>query len=96
MDHADPRLERLVGRGEANGAAVHEHRPLVAARLRDDRHTEQDVHQSGLSRAVLAHEPQDLPGPEREAHVGEHPVSVVFFPDVLQFQEECIGQTNHL
>ena len=96
MHHADPGLERLKRRGEPNGLPIHADRPLVAARIRNDGHSKKDVHERGLSRAVLPHQTQDLARHQGEIDVREHPVPIIFLPYPLQPQQGSIGQCHHL
>ena len=81
MHHADARGERI-------GRAADRHRPARDPDLAGIRlvHAEQDVHQRGLAGAVLAEQPQDLPGMEDEIDgaVGVHRAEALVDASQLQ------------
>ena len=83
VHHADARVESVEGAAEVDLLAVDADAALVAPRLGDDRHPEEDPHQGGFTGAVFPHEAQDLSRLELEADVVEHDVAIEFLRDVL-------------
>ena len=64
MHHADARLPRIARRSKMHGLPVQAHLALIPGM-----HAGNDLHQRRLAGAVLADQPVDLAGQQREVHV---------------------------
>jgi hypothetical protein len=87
VHHAETRRHRLAGRGELHLGAVEHDAAAIAAGVVDHRHAEQDVHEGGLARAVLAHQRVDRPRPHGQRHALENGVALVLLRDVVQLED---------
>ena len=90
MDHADPGLQRVEGGVEHRLFAVDEDLALIAAGLPDYIHAEEDLHQRGLARAVLAAQAQNLSRTQREIDVGEDLIAEEVLFDAAHLQQRSI------
>ena len=84
MDHAYARVEGVEGTREAGFLPVQEDGSLEASRFGYDGHAEEDLHEGGLARAVLADEAEDLAFTQIEIDVLEHHVPVELLGHILQ------------
>ena len=87
VDVTDAGFECIEGVGKVHFFAFQEDFPFEAARLADDRHSEKDVHEGALARAVLSDQTEDLSFLEGERHVSQDAVSEIFLADVLHSQK---------
>ena len=97
VDHADARLQRVKGGVEHRLLAVEEDVALIAAGLPDHIHAEEDLHQCGLARAVLAAQAQDLALAQGKVDVGEDLVAEEVLLDASHLQQGSIwiAYRNH-
>ena len=90
VDHADAGLQRVEGGVEHRLLPVDDDVALIAAGLPDNVHTEEDFHQCGLTRAVLAAEAQNLAGLQGEIDVGEDLIAEEVLLDASHLQQRSI------
>ena len=92
MHHADALIHGVHRRQNPFADAVHEHFTLKAAGRMNDRHAEEDVHQRGLPRAVLAEQRVNLAGTNLQRHVFQHRVLAVCLGNIVHFKNVSAGQ----
>ena len=77
MNHADAGLQGVHGAAKARLFPIDINMPFVSARITNDFHPEQDVHQSGFTRPVFANQAQYTTFFQGEGYVFQHAVAEI-------------------
>jgi hypothetical protein len=87
MNHSYACVDRLKRGGERDRPALHLYRARKTAGLRDDGHTEKNVHQGGFAGPVLSDQAQYLAGVQSEIDALQDAVPEIFLSDPFDPQE---------